>query len=578
MSETDNIDKSFNTLKDLLVKPEQDKIRQIENRLDDPMLRAKEISQSLPHAISLSVMESDKISRVLEPVIDVSLKAAVLNNPKAIADAIFPALGPGIRKAISSTIMGMIQSLNQILNHSFSVQGMKWRFEAFKTRKPFAEIVLLNTLVYQVEQIFLIHKETGLVLEHVVSKDAIIQDPDLVSAMLTAIQDFVMDSFSTDTQGDLETLRMGSNRSIWIEKGKHALIAAVIRGTPPVDLRNTYQELIEDIHIKSGSSLENFNGDPLPFSIFREQLKDGLQFKEKKDHKKISPWLWCILLVCLGFAGVWGFNTFLSVQAWNKYLDRLKTHKGLIIISTDKNDGIYKITGLLDPLAIDPQSLLTQPEKKRIRVQADWQSYYSLDPEFIFKRAQKILSPPSTITLTLSANTIIANGEASHEWLQAFRIKAITIPGITDFNDSKVQTIEHKQLDQVIEKLLTLRVYFQNNSTRFIDGQEDTFKLIIDTIQQIEKIQSKLNNSFQITILGHTDSSGTEKLNLKLSRNRAQKILNHLIVGGINPAFLNISGIGSNIPLIKENEEEDRQFNRAVSFKIFYIDSTKGGQ
>ena len=417
MSEADNINKSFNTLKDLLVKPEQDKIQRIENRLDDPMLRAKEISQSLPHAISLSVMQSDKISQVLEPVIDASLKASVINNPKAIADAIFPALGPGIRKAISSTIMGMIQSLNQILNHSFSIQGMKWRFEAFKTRKPFAEIVLLNTLVYQVEQIFLIHKETGLVLEHVVSKDAIIQDPDLVSAMLTAIQDFVMDSFSTDTQGDLETLRMGSNRSIWIEKGEHALIAAVIRGTPPVDLRNTYQELIEDIHIKSGSALENFNGDPLPFSIFREQLKDGLQFKEKNDHKKISPWLWCILLVCLGFAGIWGFNALLSHQVWNKYIDRLKTQKGLIIISTDKREGVYKITGLLDPLAKDPQSLLTQPEKKRIRVKADWQSYYSLDPEFVFKRAQIILSPPSTITLTLSENTIIANGEASHEWL-----------------------------------------------------------------------------------------------------------------------------------------------------------------
>lgn len=125
---------------------------------------------------------------------------------------------------------------------------------------------------------------------------------------------------------------------------------------------------------------------------------------------------------------------------------------------------------------------------------------------------------------------------------------------------------------------MTLKIYFQNNSTRFIDGQEDTFSLIIDTIQQIEKIQSKLKNPFQITILGHTDSSGTEKLNLKLSRNRAEKILNHLIVSGINPAFLNISGIGPNIPLIKENDDKDRQLNRAVSFKIFYIDSTKGDQ
>ena len=277
---------SLFALKEVLLSPEKEQIRAIENRLDNPMERAKEISRALPEAISLSVMSGGKLSRTIQPVIDEALSVSVKNNPKAIADAIFPALGPGIRKAISATIMGMIQSLNHLLNNSFSFQGLKWRFEAFRTGRQFAEIVLLHTLIFQVEQLFLIHRDTGIVLEHVVAQNVIIQDPDLVSGMLTAIQDFVKDSFDTETGDEIETLRIGSDRSVWIEKGDHAFIAAVIKGRPPMELRAGFNELIEEIHLKAGPALENFNGDPFPFAIFRESLKDRLISREKQEKKK----------------------------------------------------------------------------------------------------------------------------------------------------------------------------------------------------------------------------------------------------------------------------------------------------
>lgn len=583
MSAENDTEKSFRLLRNLLITPEKDKIGQIEDRLDDPMVRAREISQSLPHAISLSINESDKISRVIEPVIDQSLKESIKNNPKAFADAIFPALGPGIRKAITSTLMGMIQSLNQVLNHSFSFQGLKWRFEAFKTRRPFAEVVLLHTLVYQVEQIFLIHKETGLVLDHVVSKDAVIQDPDLVSAMLTAIQDFIQDSFESEEANSLETIRSGSDRSIWIETGEHALIAAVIRGTPPVELRTFYQELIEEIHIKAVSILKNFNGDTTPFSIFTEQLKDGLQFQEKSNRKKISPWLWIILLVLVAlfsYLGHIGYNYYQSYNqsrhSWNQYLEQLNNQKGLFVLSVRKQDRVYTVNGLKDPLIQDPAADLTEEQRQHFSVKAEWQDFYSLESDLVFKRAENILTPPQGVSLTLEKNIISATGRASHDWIDQARIKAAAIPGVTGIDLSKIENIEATRLNVLTARLMETRIYFENNSSRFVDGQEETLSGLIKNIQAIELLQSELKNIFLITILGHTDSSGTEKLNLKLSRNRAETTLNYLIVNGINPAFLNISGIGPKVPLIKEQQEADRQYNRAVSFKIFYIDSTKG--
>ena len=55
----------------------------------------------------------------------------------------------------------------------------------------FAEVVLRHTLVYQVEHAFLIHGHTGLLIAHAAAENATSQDPQLVSSMLTAIQDFI---------------------------------------------------------------------------------------------------------------------------------------------------------------------------------------------------------------------------------------------------------------------------------------------------------------------------------------------------------------------------------------------------
>jgi len=567
---------TLENLKDLLLHPEQSKIQRIEKRLDDPMVRANEISGALPDAVSLSIMNSDKLPRVFQPVIDDSIKVSVQNNPKAIADAIFPALGPGIRKAITSTIMGMIQSLNQVLNHSFTFKGLKWRFEALKTGKPFAEVVLLNTLVFQVEQIFLIHKKTGLVLEHVVTKNAIIQDPDLVSGMLSAIQDFVTDSFATSPEEDLETLRIGSDRTVWIEKGKHAILAAVLRGTPPLDLRIKYQELLETIHIKSGAALKQFNGDPSPFAIFREPLKDGLKSKVKIEEKKISPLLWCIFLVIFSIVFYWGFSLYQNHQIWKGYLSRISSEKGLIVLSTKKEKRVYHISGLIDPLASHPVSLLKDTEKETLRLKFHLTPFYSLDPNLILLRAQEILAPPSDIVMSISGSTLQASGTADQQWIEKFKAQSITIPGINNYNDDNIQNPDQGALESILNELREIRIYFKNNRATLIEDQEDVLSDVLNKIKEIQTLQSTTMSPVQIVIFGHTDSSGSEKVNLKLSRNRAEKIFNYLLVNGINPAYLTISGVGTQLPLSKEETQDDRQFNRAISFKTFSNPSIKG--
>ena len=116
--------------------------------------------------------------------------------PRTLVNILYPTIVPAIRKSIGETIDETFQRLNQTLKYSLTWRGLKWRWEAWRTGRPFAEVVLKHTLVYQVEHVFLIHRHTGLLIAHVAAENAASQDPQLVSSMLIAIQDFVRDSFS----------------------------------------------------------------------------------------------------------------------------------------------------------------------------------------------------------------------------------------------------------------------------------------------------------------------------------------------------------------------------------------------
>jgi hypothetical protein len=68
---------------------------------------------------------------------------------------------PSIRKAIAETMSGLVNTINRAIEHSLSPQGIRWRIESWRTGVPFAQIVMRHALVYRVEQVFLVHAETG---------------------------------------------------------------------------------------------------------------------------------------------------------------------------------------------------------------------------------------------------------------------------------------------------------------------------------------------------------------------------------------------------------------------------------
>src|SRR5919106_958029 len=262
----------LNELRNILF-PERAELDSLQEKLNNPEVLAESVSKILPEAVRMRAGRDEDLTQAMSGTVEKALRASVRRNPRPLADAIFPIIGPAIRKAIATAIAGLIQSFNQTLEHSLSVRGLKWRWEAIRTGKSFAEVVLLHSLLYRVEQVFLIHRESGLLLQHASVTSS--QSPELISSMLTAIQDFVRDSFHVEEVETLETMRVGE-LSVWVEQGPFAILAAVIRGNAPQDLRTTLQATLEKIHLEKGRALENFQGDTSTFESIRPELEDCL--------------------------------------------------------------------------------------------------------------------------------------------------------------------------------------------------------------------------------------------------------------------------------------------------------------
>ncbi len=94
--------------------------------------------------------------------------------------------------------------------------------------------------------------------------------------------------------------------------------------------------------------------------------------------------------------------------------------------------------------------------------------------------------------------------------------------------------------------------------------------LSASSYQELEKLLLILreNPLMKIEISGHTDNTGSQALNVRLSGERAKAVVDHLINSGIDTARLESKGYGPSQPVDVNTTPQGRANNRRVEFKI----------
>lgn len=506
----DGHDPSLVELREILVEPFREDIDDLRRRVQRVELREEEttavdVSQVLPEAVRRRSGDAE-LSEALAPTIEKTLHVSVERDPQPIVDAIFPVIGPAIRKAVSEALSSLMANVNQTLERGFSLKGLRWRWEAWRTGRSFAEVVLRHTLLYRVEQMFLIDRETGLPLQRVTADevDQQAEDSALVSGMLTAIQDFVHDSFDLEEEETLQDFTVG-NLSVWIDHGPHAALAAVIRGNPDPDLRDIMHRVTERIHSQFRKELVAFDGDASGFEETRPILERGLLAQYEEPSSSPSPMLWVLLFIAVGLLGWWGYETWQAHQRWETYVTQLESEPGLVVNRTSTEGGQWVVRGLRDPIATHPDSLLAASIVPPEDVRGVWDTYQSFDPAMVARRGESLIERETVL----------------------------------------------------FERLLQL-----NN------GQMVVIDRVANHIMELQGAAREIDRTLVIEVQGYHSIEGGDGVNRYLSHERANIVRNRLIERGVPASLLQAIPVLRPFRPDIAGTEQGRRYNRTVAFNV----------
>lgn len=111
-------------------------------------------------------------------------------------------------------------------------------------------------------------------------------------------------------------------------------------------------------------------------------------------------------------------------------------------------------------------------------------------------------------------------------------------------------------------------VTFDTDSTMVRPG-------LYDEIDRIAKVMVQYPET-QITVQGHTDSTGDAGYNQRLSERRAEAVKDLIIQRGVSPHRISSVGYGETLPVATNATPEGRRMNRRVEIRIRANDSAAG--
>ena len=130
--------------------------------------------------------------------------------------------------------------------------------------------------------------------------------------------------------------------------------------------------------------------------------------------------------------------------------------------------------------------------------------------------------------------------------------------------------IEGAKVERVGEGI---RITF-DSGILFDVGKAELKPVSKENIAKLAKTLTKYEDT-NILIEGHTDATGTEELNLNLSRLRAQSVANYLSGQNVSATRFTIMGYGESQPIASNETDTGRAANRRVELAIMANDKLK---
>ena len=124
-------------------------------------------------------------------------------------------------------------------------------------------------------------------------------------------------------------------------------------------------------------------------------------------------------------------------------------------------------------------------------------------------------------------------------------------PMVVDFRLDKIK---------VGTKVVLENIYFETSKSTL---KTDSYEQLNQVIKFLEN-----NETIRLEISGHTDNTGSLKVNTRISKERAKAVVDYIVSQGINSSRLESKGYAFTQPISPNDTEEGREKNRRVEFKV----------
>ncbi len=395
-----------------------DKVRELLIGRDDKFVQEKlnrDAKGIVTNVVSEALFDREtkdgSVNKVLVPLVEKSLHRSIEANSDKIVGTLYPLVGTLVRKAVSSFLVEFVERTNALIENSLSPKSVSWRFKAWQSGIRYSEYVASQIYQYQVQQLLVIHRETGTLLHSISSDPDKEKDADLISSMLVAINDFVADAFgvtSTESENELGEIKT-EDFTLLIKIGPQALLVAAVTGSIPPEVRGKLQQALEDFHQFYQQPLLNYEGDNAPFDGCETILSDCLISERKEGEGKKSKRLIgavVLLAIFLGLA-VLSFMR-LSLSILKSDLHELTPPPGIIVTDTYISNGNVHAKVLRDPIATSIESWFSENGIDTERVTVIEEPFVSLKPSVVERKLSMLVSD---YPLSESENISMEKGE-----------------------------------------------------------------------------------------------------------------------------------------------------------------------
>ncbi|MFB2836239.1 OmpA family protein [Floridanema evergladense] len=525
----------------------------------------QEIAQAIAPELAEAIKEQKKIdanaiSKALASEMGKAIKEQIALERDAMVDALYPVIGSTISKYMADAI----RSINEKIENALSFEGINRKIRAKMQGVSEAELILKEAIPFKVRAVFLIQKNSGLLIAEVQPEEKEKLESDMVAGMLTAIRSFVNDCIARSGDvSEIDAIDYG-NSKIVLEVAGYCYLAVVTQGkTPQWYIRRMQQTLYNIVQI-AGNEIENFAGDPdsIPEQV-NQLLSQLIKIGEPAAKRQIFRPSGLLIVTSLLLSaiilpwGFWQYRNGIDRRLENDVMQALASAPELAVyrLGAQVTDGKLQLLGSLpnqylrtkaEEIAkkIAPNQLL---ENKIIAVEVPPNP---VDIASEIKRLTATLNKINGVTVysLYSSGKVLIKGtvsqiEDAEKITQAFK----QIPGVKTVTN----TVE------ILPQAIATRIYFDSGSAELKAGNQNK-------ILQIKDLLNRYPN-LSLRIMGYSDPLGSFDTNLKLAQSRAETVKNALITQGIDPKRL--QALAAPTPPLGVDSQKPLWLARCVEFQ-----------